>query len=217
MKIVCFPHYTCGGLLCDILNNTFSSVGPHGGLVGLHHNLGKVKFIDTNSILDNFDSREFVDLIKQTKTTRWVSTHCWPGNVDTNEFEKVIVVSTNTYKSRLYRWIRSYHHYYSKEPSWSDITDQEKIDKERETAKNYLQPFEAVHKPNVVNIEFSEVVDQSVSFRKLVENCDYHKHIVRWREINNFLYNDNLLNSRAAKRFHEAEMEILQNQHYIYE
>ena len=42
MNLICFPHYTCGGVLCDILNQTFSPVLSHGGLGSIHHAIGKI-------------------------------------------------------------------------------------------------------------------------------------------------------------------------------
>ena len=53
MKLVCFPHYTCGGLLCDILNDTFSNIGTNGGINNIHHSIGKIGDVDT--VQTNFD------------------------------------------------------------------------------------------------------------------------------------------------------------------
>jgi hypothetical protein len=220
VKLICFPHYTCGGLLCDILNNTFSSVGSHGGLNSVHHSVGKLGIVDSDSVLTQFDHNDFVNGIKKINTSDWIGTHHWPGCIDTSEFEQIIVVSTMTYRSRLYRWIRAYHHYYSNSTPWLELSGPERIDKERETAKNYIIPFDAVHKNKFINIEFSEIVEQSVSFKKLVHTqChhDYAPHMLRWKKINDFLYHSDVMHSVAANRFHEAELEILQNQHYVYE
>jgi hypothetical protein len=217
MKLICFPHYTCGGLLCDVLNNTFSSVNKNGGLNSVTHNIGKIGVVDSDTVLTDFNPTEFVDAIKKKQTNQWIGTHHWPGYIDTNEFEKIIVVSTHTYKSRLYRWTRAYHHCYIKSAPWTGVVGQQRVDKERETAKNYISAFGAVHKQNVINIEFSEVVEQTVSFNQLVEGCDYARHIERWCELNKFLYNNALWNADSSKRFYEAEMEVLQKQYYIYE
>ena len=217
MKLICFPHYTCGGLLSDILNNTFSSVGAHGGLNSFHHNLGKIGVVDSDTVLTEFDSAEFSNSIKDMQTTDWIGTHHWPGKIDTDSFDKIIVVTTETYRSRLYRWTRAYHHYYLNSDPWTCLSGQDRVDKERETAKNYIIPFCTVHKKNVVNIEFSEIVEQATSFKKLVENQQFDKHVSRWQHNNNFLYQQDLWYQDAAKRFHEAELEVLQKQPYMYE
>jgi hypothetical protein len=89
-----------------------------------------------------------------------------------------------------------------------------RIDKERETAKNYLQSFQPV--PGCHNIEFSEIVDNTTEFQTLVKNYDFVPHITRWQELNNFLYHCDIWNSVAVYRFHEAEAEVNLNRYYVY-
>lgn len=216
MNLICFPHYTCGGLLCDILNNTFSNLGPYGGINPTSHRLGKIG--DTDSVMIDYDQKLFVDslLALNVPVGQWIGTHCWPGKLDLSIVNQVIVITTTTFRSRLYRWIRVYHHYYSKSDPWLAVTGQDRIDKERETAKNYLATFDPVFQPNVVNLEFAEVVENSVEFQSLVSCADLDRHMNRWREINNFLYDTNIWNSVPFQRFYEAEFENQLKKYYVY-
>jgi hypothetical protein len=217
MNLICFPHYTCGGLLCDILNRTFSEIAPNGGVNSIGHRLGKIG--DSDTVMIDYDQEMFLNMIENLKlqyTNEWIGTHCWPGRLDLSVAEQVVVVTTTTFRSKLYRWIRAYHHYYLKSEPWASVADQQRIDKERETAKNYLIAFEPVFQPNVVNIEFAEVVENSVEFQNLVAHCDVGRHLDRWRNINSFLYDPNIWSSTAFQRFYEAESEVCLNKHYVY-
>lgn len=219
MNLICFPHYTCGGLLSDIFEQTFSSVLENGGLNSITHLLGKIG--DSDTVFDNYNPGELLSKITQLQhavnDNTWVGTHCWPGIVDTSALNQVVVVTTTTYRSKLYRWVRAYYHYYAKSKPWIEVTNQARIDKERETAKNYLIPFLPVVSKNIINIEFSEIVETSVEFLKLVQGLEITSHMDRWKSINHFLYNDNIWNSVPFHRFYEAELECQLNKHYIYE
>jgi hypothetical protein len=217
MNLICFPHYTCGGLLCDIFAQTFSPVAPNGGIGSFLHSIGKIG--DSDSVLDQFDAELFNSTIQNFNYDQniWIGTHCWPGNIDLSKFDQVLLITTTTFRSKLYRWIRAYYHYYSPSELWMEKVGVDRIDKERETAKNYLKPFLPVHADNVINLEFSEVVDVSQEFKKLVKTLDYHPHISRWQELNNFLYDSDIWNSTPVKRFYEAEFEIQLQKFYLYE
>ena len=218
MNLVCFPHYTCGGLLCDIFSKTFSPVGQNGGINSLSHRIGKIG--DSDTVYTDFDPKEFDNIIKEfnLNQTVWAGTHCWPGNVNLTSFDKVVCVTTTTFKSKIYRWMRAYYHYYNNSTPWTEKSGKERIDKERETAKNYLKPFLPVFdKPNVINIEFSEIVETSVGFEKLVDGFDFQEHMTRWKNINKFLYDSDLWNSVPVVRFYEAEYETQLKQFYVYE
>lgn len=217
MNLICFPHYTCGGLLCDIFSNTFSMVSSNGGLDGINHSLGKIG--DADSIFDNYDVtliNEKIDNLELDNDT-YIGTHCWPGRMDLTKFNRVIVVSTATHRSRIYRWVRAYHHYYSKSAPWLCRNGQERIDKERETSKNYLLPFIPVTADNVINIEFADVVETTSEFHQLTIGHNVLQHMQRWQEINNFLYTTDLWNSVAVRRFYEAELEQTHNRYYHYD
>lgn len=217
MNLVCFPHYTCGGLLCDILQNTFSPIGGSGGIDSITHKIGKIG--DSDSVFADFDSKLFYDALKSFDPIQnsWIGTHCWPGSLDVSMFDQVLIVTTTTFRSKLYRWIRAYYHYYSKSQPWVEAHGQARIDKEKETAKNYLKPFLPVAGKNIVNIEFAEVVEVSKEFQHIVHDYNYDLHIKRWKKLNDFLYDSAIWNSDAVKRFYEAELETNLSCHYRYE
>jgi hypothetical protein len=219
MNLVCFPHYTCGGLLVDIFEKTFSSTTDNGGINSISHSLGKIG--DSDTIFDNYNPADLLSKINQICTTvtdnTWAGTHCWPGILDTSSLTQVVVVTTTTYRSKLYRWLRAYYHYYEKSNPWLAVSGQERIDKERETAKNYLRPFLPVVGNNIINIEFAEIVEISTEFLKLTQGLEINNHMDRWKSINYFLYNDKVWKSVPFLRFYEAELENQLNKHYIYE
>jgi len=213
MNLICFPHYTCGGLLCDIMENTFSDIGSNGGIASFNHNIGKIGDSDTE--LTQYEVDLFYKKIHNCNAN-WVGTHCHPHLLDYSKFDKIIVVTTTTFKSKIYRWIRAYHHYFYNSIPWISVAGQDRIDKERETAKNYIGSFLPAYSGNITNIEFSEIVETSCEFYKLVEGLDVAKHIERWQSINHFLYDD-IWNSIPIKRYHEAEYEVALNKSYLYE
>jgi len=217
MNLICFPHYTCGGLLCDILNGTFSTVGSHGGILSINHSLGKIG--DSDTVLTDYDTGFFMEKLKKLNTTdsEWIGTHCWPGKLNLKIFDQVIIVTTTTFRSKLYRWTRAYHHYYFQSAPWIELTGQARIDKEKETAKNYLVPFMPVHQSNIVNIEFAEIAEKTVEFKNLTHGKDIDRHMDRWQRINNFLYDPNIWSSNSFKRFYEAELETQLSKYYVYE
>jgi hypothetical protein len=218
MNLICFPHYTCGGLLCDILNGTFSAVASDMGIGSREHGMAKIG--DCTTVFDRYDPEKLLSRINQLQQTvndnTWVGTHCWPGLIDTSVLNQVIVVTTTTYRSKLYRWIRAYYHYYEKSDPWLAVSGQARIDKERETAKSYLVPFLPVDNKNIINIEFAEIVETSTEFLKLINGLDIAHHMDRWKLINHFLY-DNVWLDASARRFHEAELETILGRYYVYE
>ena len=215
-NIICFPHYTAGGLLCDILSSTYSKIGVTGGVASLTHFLGKIG--DADTVFDEYDPVELLLKLKETEPdeNQWVGTHCWPGLLDISQLNQIIVITTTTHRSKLYRWIRAYYHYYEKSEPWQVLSGIERLDKERETAKNYVKPFLPVAGSNVINIEFAEIVDGGQQFNNLTAGHDISIHMSRWKTVNNFLYDSEIWNSTPVKRFYEAEVEINLNQPYIY-
>ena len=75
------------------------------------------------------------------------------------------------------------------------VLDQARIDKERETAKNYLVPFLPTQGKNIINIEFAEIVETSAEFLKITTGLNATSHMDRWKSINHFLYNNEIWNS----------------------
>lgn len=217
-NLICFPHYTAGGLLCDILSNTYSPIGENGGVQSIAHNIGKIG--DTDTVLTNFDPDEFMlALIEKTlPDDAWIGTHCWPGSLPVEQFNKIIVISTSTYRSKIYRWLRAYTHYFLNTWKPLNLTGMERIDKIRETAKNYLIPFNPVlTAPNVFNIEFADIVENTAEFSVLSNNIDTNEHLRRWKQINDFLYDPNLWNNELVKIFYQAEHEMMLTRYYIYD
>jgi hypothetical protein len=215
MNLVCFPHYTCGGLLCDILNNTQSPLGYNGGVASPHHNLGKMG--DSDSVLVDYDVAQFMKKISRFPNQWYLGTHNWPGHLPLDKFNQVINITTSTHRSRLYRWLRAYHFYYSNSEPWLSVQGQDRIDKERETAKNYLIPFDPVSHPCVVNLEFSDIVELKPSFTNLVANYNSIEHIQGWCHHNNFLFDCPAWVTSASDRLHEAEVEVKLNTFYVYQ
>jgi hypothetical protein len=212
-NLVCFSHYTAGGLLCDILNDTYSEIGSNGGIKSLHHSLGKIS--DSDTVLIDYDVEKIVQQISVLPSHTWAGTHCWPGKLPTDCFGEIINVTTVTHRSQCYRWLRSYYHYFSK--IWKlSPNDMDFIDKCRETAKNYLVPFEPVWENNVVNIEFADIVENTAEFCKIAKNKDISKHMQRWKMINNFLYDSSLWSHQLVKIFYQAQLETELKRYYIY-
>jgi hypothetical protein len=215
LNLVCFPHYTCGGLLVDILSDKFSPINPiSNGVESVAHSLGKIG--DANTILTEFDTTQFINKLINLKLSdnEWVGTHCWPGNMNLDTFNRVICVTTLTYRSRIYRWARAFYHYYLNSDPWQ-LSGMSLVDKQRETAKNYLIPFTLV--PGAINIEFSEIVENNLNFQKLVNGHDTTASLNRWKEINKFLYSGDFWQSVPVQRYYEAELETALCYPYVYE
>jgi hypothetical protein len=155
--------------------------------------------------------------IKNIPDNTWVGTHCWPGSMIQQDFNQIIAITTTTHRSKCYRWLRAYHHYFAKKWEPFNFTAEETVDKIRETAKNYLVPFEAVFAPNVINIEFADIVEKTSEFLKIAPEKNVKKHLARWQQLNHFLYKTDLWNTELIKIFYQAETEVNLKRYYIYE
>lgn len=214
MNLICFPHYTCGGLLVDIFSDTFSPINPNNGVGSVGHSLGKIG--DSDTVLTEFDTTRFITKLINLKLSddEWVGTHCWPGNMNLDIFNQVICVTTMTYRSRIYRWARAFYHYYLASEPWQ-LFGMNLVDKQRETAKNYVIPFVPV--AGAINIEFSEIVENNMQFQHLVTGHATTVSLHRWKEINKFLYAEDFWQSVPVQRYYEAELETALRQSYVYE
>lgn len=213
-NLICFPHYTCGGLLCDILSDSFSMIDNNGGIGSFKGHIGKIG--DSSTTFTEYNPQEFIDSVNLINLSRdsWIGTHCWPYQNIVQKFDNVIVITTTTYRSKIYRWSRAYHHYFA--PRWQAMHGMTLIDKARETAKNYLISFDPVIAANVINLEFADVVEQTAEFASVVQGHDFDQSMERWKQLNSFLYLINFWNSFEAKIYFQAEFETQQKRHYIY-
>ena len=215
LNLICFPHYTCGGLLCDIMTGSFSPLAANGGIASVHHSVGKIG--DTDAVMLDFDTKKFMQTVlsKNLPSNSWIGTHCWPGSLPLEQFNKVLVVTTTTFKSKIYRWARAHHHYFL--PTWKNLSGIDLIDKSRETAKNYLVPFNPVpNKLNVLNVEFADIVETTPEFYHAIDHQESASHIARWKEVNYFLYAENFWKSEVVDQFYQAELEINLGRYYRY-
>jgi hypothetical protein len=214
-NLICFPHYTCGGLLCDIMTGSFSPLAANGGIASIQHSIGKIG--DTDTVMLDYDPEEFMQKIssKNLPSGNWVGTHCWPGNLPLDQFNNILIVTTTTFKSKIYRWARAYYHHFL--PEWKNMSDIELIDKSRETAKNYLVPFEPVlNKSNVLNVEFADIVETTQEFYHAIDYRESTNHMTRWKEVNYFLYAEDFWKSKAVEQFYQAELETNLGRYYRY-
>lgn len=199
--------------MCDIMTNKFSPVAANGGIDSIEHGVGKIG--DTNSVLVDYSVEEFMASVQQVPQDAWVGTHCWPGKLPLESFRRVIVITTSTYRSQIYRWLRAYHHYF--QPQWQDLSGMELTDKTRETAKNYVTAFDPVYDVRVENLEFADVVEQTAEFKHVTKNCEIQPHMQRWIQLNEFLYSNDLWNNPLVQEFSRAQHEIHLQRYYRYE
>jgi hypothetical protein len=213
IKLVCFPHYTGGALVCNLLNDArFSGFNDStGGLKSYQHNLGKIN--SSNTVQDSCSSTELmqqINLNSNRDPLKWIGTHCWPNKSIMSIASEVINITTETNKSKLYRWMRAYEHYFQNTKIWKSLEGADFVDKTRETAKNYLIPSKFVN--GARNIEFADIVENNYSFREINTDTELY---TRWKEQNSFLYN-NVWEHPAVQSYYEAEYEVQTNTYYRY-
>lgn len=216
MILVCFPHYTAGGLLCDILTNSVSGIANNGGINNTEHNYLKIG--DSDSVQQSLDLDQFNKKFEKLKHTSTVfGTHCWAEYLPCEKFDTVINLTTQTNKSKVYRWSRAFYHYFTKSTPWQINDPMQLIDKQRETAKNYVIPQINSTKSNVINIEFEDIVDSTHWFESVFSEYSFIESVKNWKNNNQFLYDKDFWNSEPVIRFREAEYEITTGQYYYYE
>jgi hypothetical protein len=221
MNLVCYPHYTGGGLLCNILNKTPEFRTKIGETVtSMEHFL----FIGDNwSVYDSYDVAEFDQtyekVFKQGFNPDWLSkrflgTHCHPILLDTAKFSNVISITTESLQSKLYRWLRAYNLFFK--PQWEQYTGMGRIDLMRETAKSYLTPFYQCDKPNIHHIEFSDIVNKTSKLTTLCQHLVVDPDLSRvdtWVEKNQFIFSRD---TPEYNSFMEADYEVSTKEHYAY-
>ena len=199
------------------MNGTFSNISTVGGVDNDAHSIGKIG--DTDTVFDNYNPADLQTAIGkyQPPSGTWIGTHCWPKLLPTEQYNTIINISTSTYRSRVYRWVRTYNLLFKNQWDLSELNYIGRMDKLRETAKNYLAPFNPVFADNIINIEFADIVDNTVEFQKILKNFEYEPHISRWRQVNYFLYDPDMWNNELIIAYHHAEVEANLHRPYLYE
>ena len=182
MKLVCFPNFAAGGLVCELLNpidteDLLDGITFNGNM---HHSLMKIG--DNGMVFRNFNEAEWHKCLTRVRgmpyrlKDMWLGTHCHPTSIPEKyfkEFEQVMAITTESRLSKYYRFLRY---------SWDPVIGKEfapiKI------ADFVSESFES--DPRCINVEFEHIVDGSWVKEM---NLDYDKYLL-WREINSFLYTD---------------------------
>lgn len=187
-----------------------SEFADNGGIANPAHNAGKIG--DSLDVFTDYDVDEFLTRVEPwMESDRWIGTHCWPGPLPLERFETVINITTTTYASKIYRWYRAYVLYH--QPMWAHLVGTDLVDKIVTVAKSYVIPSLPVSAPNVFNLEFADLVQQTEEFDQVLDrgrvprNGAAH-HMQRWMKQNEFLYNIDIWNSVPTRSFFHAEFEI---------
>ena len=208
MKLVCFSNNTGGGLVCDLLNG-HSSPAQGYRLNSPEHNIFKIG--DVPGVQWSVDIGAWLDRCDQHRNhVQWMGTHLHPRGIpNLDDFQQVVVITTERRTSRRLRWLRYYHGWFRSEfPHWQESSDLHDIDRVRELAKNTLVPYPA--HAGCWNVEFADLVSGEFVANN---NLDYD-YYWRWRESNSFLMSPE--DSWASQRFDEAEWEQLHQKPYRY-
>lgn len=209
MNLVCFPNNTAGGLVCDLLNGKSLKFDGYKTQSEEHDVL---KLGDTPTVQTSIDPDEWFQLLLTVDVgvDRYYGTHAHPSCIpDLSIFDDVIIVSTETRTSKLYRWLRYYNGWFrSADPTWQESDELHKIDQIRILAYNVFEPY-PTH-PGCKSIEFEDIVDG-----KFVEEYGLDvEQFSKWQAHNPWLYSD--IKSWAEYRFDEAEYELVNNIPYKY-
>lgn len=170
------------------------------------------KIDDTPGIQLTINVDQWNDLVLQyNNSSLWFGTHVHPTGIpNLDKFESVIVITTESRQSKLYRWLRYYYGWFKEtEVNWIEKDDLESIDKIRHLSYNVFDTF--TPHPACRNIEFEDIVSGKFIQQNNL-NLDYFNI---WKKKNSWLYSIDE-NSWAIKRFNEAEYEILTKSSYKY-
>lgn len=193
-----------------------SPLDTNGVVLSDLHEVGKIG--DSDTVYDRYDAQELYQRTESWPEHAWLGSHCWPGLLDASRFGSIIAVTTQTHRSRIYRWLRAYHLYFAPSPAWQMLQGMDLTDKGRETAKNYCRSFDPVTAGSrVINLEFSDVVEGSARFKHVMQDLQWQTHLERWQQANPWLYQEDLWNSAAVRLYHEAEYELGQPQPFQYQ
>lgn len=200
MNLISFPVYTCGAILCDMLNNERSPVGVANNFDSKMHNAGKVGILRNLHNVPGSDAEVFK---KRTNKlfhlkeyeNKWIGTHCILTDIDASRFNKIINITTISRQSSLYQYSRIF---------WTHIHGQmpgKKHGKPKVIKHLESDCVQKVDLPNVTNIEFEDFVEWKNGIDDILLNLSEFKdqnHIAErrkaWTEVNNFLFDENKMN-----------------------
>ena len=197
MKLVCFPNYTGGALVCDLLNNKTS---PFRGSViaSIDHSVFKIG--DKGfGVLRECDQAIWSTKVNKFKDfTSWFGTHCHPSIIKLNDFDEIISITTESEQSKWYRFLRAYYIYFE-----GHINNIEMLDG---LIERIFDEFES--HPECKNIEFEDIVNG-----KFVEEYNLNiEHFNEWKGLNSWLYSesDPLLVKHFNKRLKKGKRNAIQ-------
>lgn len=209
MKLVCFCNNTAGGLVCDLLNQKKTRLYKY-KTTSAEHRLFKVG--DNPTVQFSVDRERWNQIVEQNRDCEeWVGTHCHPSGIpDLGVFEQILVITTTTRESMLYRWLRYYNGWFKNEyPTWIECNDLGAIDKIRELAKNVFVEYPAY--PGYECVEFSDIVTGEF----IRDNGLCMDTFNQWRTMNPWL-NDTASYQWGIDRFNEAEWELTNHRPFKY-
>lgn len=225
MNLICFPPYGGGGLVCDLLNGTQSPHGSDGTVVNPMADQLKIPIPrsfksfrpDNKFSYQYFFEQKYEYTRFRVKPNTWVGTHCFPDEVDTSNFSKVIVISTENLLSKIYRFMRVYFMYdlwAKKYNLQEDKTSNLDYKLKSLDLKLYNFNYHQIIQPNTIQLEIEDIVHCSDYFKKLVtDNCSnfneaqFMGQFQIWKSKNVFLYDQSFVNKfiDRYKLFKETE------------
>ena len=221
MNLVCFPPYGAGGYVCDVLNGTASLNYTDGTVGNPFADSLKITvprsfrtFRRENKLAYEYFFQKKVKEVKNKFDEHiWLGTHCYPDEVNTTEFNKVVVISTENAMSKVYRLMRVYfmyefwgHRYSPNEDKKVNL--EEKINNIDLSLYNFN--YHNVVQPNARQLELEDIVNDTTSFNELVQEFSNNVDLTylndrkkNWQSKNSFLYDTDLV-------------EVFKNRYYTY-
>lgn len=181
MNLICFPNFTAGALICDLLNNTTSEFN---GIVVRNKAHNFLKINDNGRVCRLFHKPHWdrqlngtnilllgAEILNKDLTNFYVGTHSHPNCIPKeylDRFNKIIAVTTETQESKFFRYSRMCHGLEGTLPEHN--------------ANNVIESFES--STYCTNIEFKDIVNG----KYIVENDLNYEHYENWKKVNSFLY-----------------------------
>lgn len=218
MKLITAPYNTCGDLLCEVANKSYSSISNgnyHNSVDPIRGSVNTYNSIDLKINRDDLSAynifpRMIYEGFKDRKD--WIGTQYYPAikfpimekatlHVHPKFFKKIVAVTVTTDMSKIYRFSRiKYHHYNS-------------FTKERprktEKFEHWLETTHAIEGSNIFNIEFSDFVENKmirelIDFLEITDIQYYNERRFGWIKENSFLLDKDYINQISK----EYEMTI---------